>query len=202
MNAFRLLLSLALTGLLAACVTGGVVVSDYGRADFTRYHTFAFHDPLGTNRDNADTLLSQRLKAATARQMEARGFVYDERQPDLLIDFHARVEEGEYTTPMLNPAYGYYGYGYRGGYLGAWPGWNLGLGWNAGGSYYRQGKLNVDLIDADQRRLVWEAEVTTNAVRSKGTRAEAMVDAAVASAFRRFPVAVPVVVPAAPANGG
>jgi len=196
MNALRLLLSLALFGLLAACVTGGVAMTDFdARADFSQYHSFAFHEPLGTNRDDSDTLLSQRLKAATARQMQARGFVYDEREPDLLVDFHARVEEHVYPNPGFAP-YGYYGYGRRGFYPG--PGWGWGLGMSFGDDYdtYRQGRLNIDLIDAGQHKLVWESVVNTNAVRSTGPRAEAMVDAAVATAFRRFPVMMPAVAPA------
>jgi hypothetical protein len=196
MNAFRLFLSLALTGLLAGCVTGGVAMSDFdARADFSHYRSFAFHEPLGTNRDNADTLLSQRLKASTARQMQARGFVYDEREPDLLVDFHARVEEHVYSNPSYYSPFGYYGYGRRGFYPG--PGWGLGLSFGDDYDTYRQGRLNIDVIDARQRKLVWESVVNTNAVRSTGPRAEAMVDAAVASAFRRFPVTAPVVLPAA-----
>jgi hypothetical protein len=193
MNVIRLVISLALSGLLAACVTGGVAMSDYdGRADFSHYRSFAFHQPLGTNRDDSDTLLSQRLKAATARQMQARGFVYDEHEPDLLIDFHARVEEHVYTTPSFSP-YGYYGYGRRGFYGGS--GWGLGMSFGDDYDTYQQGRLNIDLIDVDQHKLVWESVVNTNAVRSTGPRAEAMVNAAVASAFRRFPVAAPVAMP-------
>jgi len=194
MKSIRLLLSLALFGLLAACVTGGEAYYDAdSRADFSHYRTFAFSQPLGTNRGEADTLLSQRLKAATARQMQARGFVYQERDPDLLIDFHARVEEHEYADPMFNPMFGYY-YPYHGRFYRAWPSWGWGFGMDS--SSYREGKLNIDMIDADQRKLIWEAVVTSNAVRATGPRADALVDAAVATAFRRFPVAGPVPMPA------
>jgi hypothetical protein len=192
MNAIRTLLLLALSGLLSACVSGGQVVSDTdAHADFARYRTFAFSDPLGTNRDNADTLLSQRLKTATAREMQARGYVFQGQAPDLLIDFHAKVVEHESSGLMFAPMFGYYG-GYRHGYYAAWPAWGYGFDDNS----YKEGQLNIDLIDAAQKRQVWETVVTSNAVRATGPRAEAMVDAAVAAAFRRFPVPAPVAMPA------
>jgi len=191
MNAVRTLLLLTLSGLLAACVSGGQVVSDAdSRADFSRYRSFAFSEPLGTNRnENADTLLSQRLKAATARQMQARGFVYDVRSPDLLIDFHARVEEHVYSNPSFG-MFSYFG-SRRSGYYGAWPTWGFGMDYDT----YKEGRLNIDVIDADQKRLIWETVVLGNAVRATGPRADAIVDAAIVKAFRRFPVPAPVAMP-------
>jgi hypothetical protein len=189
MNAIRTFLLLTMSALLAACVSGGQVVSDAdSRADFSRYHSFAFHEPLGTNRDSADTLLSQRLKAATARQMQARGFVYDVQSPDLLIDFHARVEEHVYS----NPSFGMFSYfGSRRGFYGGWPSWGFGYDYDT----YKEGRLNVDVIDAGQKRLIWETVVLGNAVRATGPRADAIVDAAIVKAFRRFPVPAPVDMP-------
>jgi hypothetical protein len=193
MNAIRTLLLLALSGLLAACVTGGQVTSSDidTRADFSRYHSFAFSDPLGTNRGGADTLLSQRLKASAARQMQARGFVYQEQAPDLLINFHAKVVEEEYPGVTFAPMFGYYG-GYRHGFFAAWPAWGYGMD----NDTYKEGQLNIDLIDAGQKRQIWEAVVIGDAVRATGSRADAIVDAAVAKAFRKFPVPGPVAMPA------
>jgi len=193
MNPIRTILLLALSGLLAACVSGGQVTSADmdARADFSRYHTFAFSEPLGTNRDGADTLLSQRLKAATARQMQARGFVYQVQAPDLLINFHAKVVQEVYTRPMFTTSIGYFGH-HRGGFYGAWTMW----GYDFDEDYYNEGQLNIDLIDAAQRRQVWETVVIGDAVRATGSRADAMVDAAVTRAFRRFPVPAPATMPA------
>lgn len=193
MNANRSLLPLAMSALLlAGCMSGGQVMSDSDpRADFSRYHTFAFSDRLGTNRgDNADSLLSQRLKSATAREMQARGFSYDPRSPDLLFDFHAKVEDRVYSTTMFTPMFGYYSY--RGGFYGGWPMWNYDLGTD----HYREGRLNIDLIDAAQKRVVWETVVLGDAARATGPRATGIVDVAIAKAFRRFPVPVPVAMPA------
>lgn len=191
MNAIRTLMPLALSGLLAACASGGQVVADSdSHADFGRYHTFAFSEPLGTNRDHTDTLLSQRLKASTTRQMQARGFVFQAQAPDLLIDFHARVEEEVYSRPMFAPMFSYYG-SRHGFYNSGW-----GFGWGFDYDTYKEGKLNIDVIDAAQKRQVWETVVTGNAVRATGPRADAIVDAAVTKAFRRFPVQAPAALPA------
>jgi len=191
MNAIRTLLLLTLSTLLAACVSGGQVVSDAdSRADFGRYHTYAFSDPLGTNRDNADTLLSQRLKAATARQMQARGFVYETRTPDLLIDFHARVEEHVYSNPTFEM---FSFFGSRHGFYGGGPMWGYGYGFD--NDTYKEGRLNIDVIDAAQKRQVWETVVYGNAVRATGPRADAIVDAAITRAFRKFPVPAPMAEP-------
>jgi hypothetical protein len=194
MNGIRTLLLLALSALLAACVTGGEVTSSDidTHADFSRYHTFAFSEPLGTNRGGADTLLSQRLKASAARQMQARGFVYQAQAPDLLVNFHAKVVEREYSGVSFAPMFGFYG-GHRHGFYaaGAWPAWGYGMDDDS----YDEGQLNIDLIDAAQKRQIWETVVIGNAVRATGPRADAIVDAAVIKAFRKFPVSAPIAAP-------
>jgi hypothetical protein len=190
MNAFRTLLPLLLSGLLAACATSPRVMSDTDpRADFSRYRTYAFSDPLGTNRDSADTLLSQRLKMATSREMAARGYAYQPQSPDLLVNFHAKLEEKVYSTPMMTPAFGYYGY--RRGFYAAWPTW----GFNNYVDTYTEGTLNIDVVDAARKQLVWESVVFGRTMLSTGPRAVPAIDAAVAAAFRRYPVPAPVAMP-------
>jgi hypothetical protein len=191
MNGIRTLLLLALSALLAACASGGQVTSSDmdSHADFSRYHTFAFSDPLGTNRGGADTLLSQRLKASAARQMQARGFVYQAQAPDLLVNFHAKVVEHEYSSVTFAPMFGFYSGHHHGFYAAsAWPAWGYGMDDDT----YNEGQLNIDLIDAAQKRQIWETVVIGDAVRATGPRADAIVDAAVTKAFRKFPVSAPV----------
>jgi hypothetical protein len=190
MKVFRSLMFFTFAALLAACATGPRVMSDVDpHADFTHYRTYAFSDPLGTNRDSADTLLSQRLKAAAAREMQARGFVYQPQAPDLLLNFHAKVEEKVYSTPMLTPSFGYYGY--RRGFYATWPGW----GFDNYVDTYTEGTLNIDVVDAARKRLVWESVVYGNAMLSRGERAVPAINAAVTAAFRRFPIPAPAAMP-------
>ena len=191
MNAIRTIFLLALSGLLAACASGPRVMADSDpNADFSHYRTYAFSDRIGTNRDDADTLLTQRLKAATAREMQARGYVYRPQSPDLLLNFHAKVEEKYRSSPMIAPIIGYYAY--RGGFYATWPSWN----YDTYADRYTEGTLNIDLIDAARKRLVWETVVLGNAARATGPRAAGIVDAAVTAAFRRFPIPLPAALPA------
>jgi hypothetical protein len=190
MNIVRNLLLLALLGMVAACASSPRVMTDSDpNADFSRYRTFAFSDPLGTNRDSADTLLSQRLKTAAGREMTARGFVYQAQAPDLLLNFHAKLEEKVYSTPMIAPMFGYYGY--RRGFYAAWPGW----GFDNYVDTYTEGTLNIDLVDAARKKLIWESVVYGKSAFAAGPRGAAAVDTAIAAAFRRFPVPAPVAMP-------
>ena len=77
---FRFLCALFVFGLLTACSNAPIVRSDYDpRADFASYRTFAFMEPLGTDRAGYTTLLTERLKRAAAMQMESRGYTFDEK---------------------------------------------------------------------------------------------------------------------------
>ena len=46
-------------------------------------------------------------------------------------------------------------YGYRGGYYGAWGGY--GYGTETRVSEYTEGTFNIDIVDAKQKQLIWEA---------------------------------------------
>jgi len=72
-TAWRWLWLLPLTLLISACASGPQVKSDYDHnADFAAYRTFAFMQPLGTDRAGYTTLLTQRLKTLARLQMEQR----------------------------------------------------------------------------------------------------------------------------------
>ena len=86
----RLLLVAAAVLVLAACATGPRITSDVDpSADFARYRTFAFYSPLAIESQGYATLTSGRTKDAARRQMEARGYVYDEKSPDLWVNLNA-----------------------------------------------------------------------------------------------------------------
>ena len=71
-NSIRMVLSASLLA-LAACTSGPEVHAELDRtADFSQYRTFAFISPLGTDRDGYQSIVSQYLKAATQRELEAR----------------------------------------------------------------------------------------------------------------------------------
>lgn len=168
---------------LAACATGPRITSDVDpSADFARYRTFAFFSPLAIENQGYATLTSGRTKDAARRQMEARGYVYDEKSPDLWVNLNAYMQEKTdvYSTPEVD--YDYY-YSYRARRYVAVPYWR-----DRTDVYkYTEGTLNVDLVDAKQNRLVWTGVAVGRVGRTKPEERGAKIDAAIADIFMRYP---------------
>jgi hypothetical protein len=171
---------------LAACASGPDVraVSD-PTANFSQYQTFGFSDPLGTDRAGYQSIVSQQLKAATRRELEARGMRHDPASPQLLVNFNAKLDEKMRVTttsePMMTSGY----YGYRRGFYQPWPMYTE----RTDVSQYKEGTLTIDLIDAARKQLVWEGTVT-KALTSKDSKdVNALLDSTVTAAFAKFPVA-------------
>ena len=177
----RLLGTLALCAVLAACSNSPIVRSDYDpRADFASYRTFAFVQPLGTDRAGYTTLLTERLKRAATLQMESRGYVMNEKNPDLLINFQSHVQS---KTEYVAPPPMMWGYGYGFGMYGGWPGYAFGPDM----IQYNEGTLKVDLIDTKRKQMVWEGLGTTILGNVQQTASDPMVENMMASIFARYP---------------
>ena len=179
---------------LSGCANLPNVRSSFDRsADFTQYKTFAFLSPLATDRDGFQSIVSQELKAATQREMEARGLRMDNSAPQLLINFNAALVDKTRvsTSPtMVDGGLGFYGggfYGYRQGMYSLWPQYvEQTIVFN-----YKEGTLSIDVIDAARKQLVWEGVVTDSSV----TQAEladlpASLSNAVKAAFASYPVQI------------
>lgn len=174
--------------LLAGCASGPRIRSDFDpQTDFTRYRSFAFHTPLAVERDGYATPASTTMREAARREMEARGYVYDEAAPDLLVNLNAYVNQRSEVVSLPEVQYGWY-YSYRAGAYVAVPHW----GQRTAVHRYTEGTLNVDLVDAAQRRLVWEGEAEGRIVRLKDpeARAERIRDA-IADIFAAYPHRAP-----------
>jgi len=78
-------------------------------------------------------------------------------------------------------------YGYRTGMYAAWP-----LYFDQTiVTQYKEGTLNIDVIDAARRQLVWESVVTESVTQEMLDNVPAAIDAAVAAAFTRYPIQLP-----------
>ena len=107
----------------SGCATGPVITADYDRsANFTAYRTFGFASPLGTDTAGYESLVTQTMKAASRREMERRGYMFVETDPDLLVNFNAHLSRQLQVT-QAPPKPSMY-YGYRGGYYGGWTGYS------------------------------------------------------------------------------
>ena len=174
---------------LAGCASAPDVRVDYDRtADFTRYKTFGFASPLGTDRGGYQSVVSQHLKAATQREMEARGMRLDANAPELLVNFSAtlsdklRVTTAPTMATGVGMGRGYYGY--RTGMYTAWPMYAD----QTVVTQYKEGTLNVDVVDAARKQLVWESVVSDSVTQKMLDNVQAAIDAAVAAAFAKYPI--------------
>ena len=159
--------------------------SDYDpTADFGKYETFNFFPDAGPEQTNYQSFFSQYMTVAITREMEARGYTLS-ADPDLLINFNAilRDKTDVRTTPAPMYSGGYYGY--RGGFYDPWMGY--GYAQETHVSQYTEGTFNIDLVDARQKKLVWEAVGVGRITEKLLENLEERVDAGVAKAFARYP---------------
>ncbi len=154
-NSLRLAVILLFFASLAGCSSGGKLRSDYDRgADFGSYQTWSFIEDAGPDYAGYESLFSKYMLEAITIEMDNRGYTKSD-DPDLLVNFNAYVQDKtKVTTTSAPPPMGGY-YGYRGGYYGAWGGYGYGTQTHV--SQYTEGTFNIDIIDAKQHQLVWEA---------------------------------------------
>lgn len=173
---------------LGACSTGPDVrsMSDPS-VNFTQFQTFGFVEPLGTDRAGYQSIVSQHLKEATRRQMEARGLRYEAENPQLLVNFNAELNDRMRVTttpaPMMWPGY----YGYRRGFYQPWPLYSE----TTDVTQYQEGTLTIDVVDAARKQLIWEGTATKAVTTKEKQNIAASIETAVAAAFTKFPIAGP-----------
>lgn len=132
------------------------VSSDYDAGmDFTTLHSYdwlpAPRIKSGNPAIQYDSLMEQRVKSAVEVQLTAKGFHREAERPDVLVTYHAAVEQ-KVSATYLNQRYGY------------------GSGWGAGHhdtlhhgystpeviiNEYKQGTLIIDIVSARDKQLIW-----------------------------------------------
>lgn len=158
--------------------------SDYDpSADFSRYETFNFFPEAGPEQTNYHSFFSRYMIAAITREMQARGYTLSE-DPDILINFNANLREKTDVRTSPAPMYGGY-YGYRGGFYDPWMGY--GYAQETHVSQYTEGTFNIDLVDAREKKLVWEAVAVGRVTEKALQELEERVNAGVAKAFAKYP---------------
>ncbi|MEO0573075.1 MAG: DUF4136 domain-containing protein [Bacteroidota bacterium] len=147
--------------LLSSCVSVKVV-SDYDReANFNGYKTYAFYK-TGIDKAQISDLDKKRILKAIEAEMASRGFTKSEN-PDVLVSIFTKERE---QVDVYNNNFGWGGFGWGGfgrfgfGYGGFYNPWFWGPGW--GGAWgpnvstRTEGSLYIDLIDANDKELVWQ----------------------------------------------
>jgi len=169
--------------LLAACAAGPRISSDVDpAADFSRYDTWAFYEPLAMEQSGYTTYLTNTVKAAIRREMQARGYVYDEASPDLRVNFQGFIRERTdvYSVPRSDVHY-YYDYWAR-TYV-AMPFWYD----ETRIRDYTEGTLSVDVVDAARNHLLWTGAAVGRVTQQDAAERAAAADLAIRQIFTRFP---------------
>lgn len=176
-------LLVAASALLAACAAKPQIRSDVDpSADFSRYRTYAFVTPAGTDNPGYASIVTDRLKAAATAQMQARGYTYADKSPDLLVNFVAEVQQRQQTIARPPPPS--LGWGYRRGY-GAWGTYNL--GWTNEIWLYNQAVLSVDLVDAARKQMIWQGNSAIIVESADEVYSPEALSARVNDVFSRYP---------------
>jgi Domain of unknown function (DUF4136) len=163
--------------LIAGCATPGPEIRrDTNPAiNLTAYKTFGFFSPLATDTAGYESMLTGHLKGVTRRMMEAKGFVYSENNPDVLVNFYVNVQDVQEIRSSPTYVGGYYGYraGYYGGYYGGFAAPTIET------INYQEGTLTVDIVDAKRKVVAWagtaEGRVSKEARRNPGPAIDAVV---------------------------
>jgi hypothetical protein len=194
MNTKRIVRGLVL-GLLGAallatgCASGPRVRAERDAAvDFSRYRTFAFVEPLGTDRAGYQTMVSQHLKAATRRELESRGLRLVEADPQLLVNFNGRLSE-KFRTSTVPSSGMTFGYGrgyylYRTGFYTTWPLYQP----ETRVQSYTEGTLNVDVIDAEKKQMIWEGVAVGRVTDKTYDNLKPEIDSVIAAIFANYPI--------------
>ena len=136
---------------LAACSSSPTTVNYDTTVDFSGYKTYAFMADLATNKEAYESLESSFLKEAVARELAKSGLQQVSSDPDLLINF--AIETQEKVRSRSVPTGGY-GIGYDPYYDVYGSGW--GMGYTTQIDQYTEGKLVIDAIDVDMKKIVWQ----------------------------------------------
>lgn len=119
------------------------VVADYDRSvDFNSYKTFAFFKD-GIDKAKISDLDKRRILRAIESELMAKGFTKSDT-PDLLVNIFTKERQ---EVNVYNQGWGMYGWGW---------GWGP-MGWNQTNvTNSTRGSLFIDLIDAQNKELVWQ----------------------------------------------
>ena len=167
--------------LLSGCATGPkVYTNEDPLANFVSYRTFAFEKPLGTDRPGGQTsIISSHLMRATQGEMERRGYRYDPKNPDLVVNFFLNTQEKiqARSTPTTGYGYGHY----RRGYYGTWGGYETTV------TQYTEGTLNVDIVEVKRDQLVWEGVAVGRVSRDAMEKIEERAPIIIGEIYAEYP---------------
>ncbi len=180
-----LLLACSLFGLLllAGCASGPTIRSNVDESvDFSRFRTFSFFEPLATDREGYQTLISQQLVTSADRELKARGLQRTDANPDLLVNFSANLDQRlRVTQTPPGPSRSFHHH--RRGFYNTWPTYQ-----RTEIRQYTLGTLGIDVVDAARQQLVWEGFALGRVTQRTTDNIGPVLDTAVSDIFGNFPL--------------
>lgn len=177
---------------LTACVTGPRIHSLHDpSANFGQFTTYNFAPEAKAGDEQYTSLLTQNLKYSISQEMESRGYRFSDK-PDLLVNFNVKTKEkiDVRETPTVRASSFYHPYyprsfyyAYRFGFYEPWPYY----AYETRVVQYTEGTLNVDLINAAEKQLVWEGAAIGRVRESDKENMPEHVREVVASIFSKYP---------------
>lgn len=170
--------------LVSGCATGPKIKSDYDRSvDFSEYRTYGFFPRLSIEDRDYSSIYGNVFRDAISREMDARGYIESD-DPDLLINVSGRLTEKTDVRTTTDPFPTYYRY--RAGFYQPWYGYGYGTRTHV--SQYTEGTVNVDVVDADEKKMIFEG-VGVGRLRENRTSEQirAAINSAVARMFEGYP---------------
>lgn len=161
-----------LLALLAACASGPKLRIDRDpAANLSAYRTFGFFEQSTTDRARYTTILTTRLQQATRQQLEQRGYIYSDANPDLKVNFLLNVVDKQ----ELRSTGGSFYRPYRGWY-----------GSPVETVDYRKGTLSIDMVDAARNALVWQGVAEGRISEKTASEPGAAIEQVVREIFAGF----------------
>ena len=149
---------LGLVVFLGACSSIKFTSDKDDSVDFTKYKTYEYYGWAEESNKILNQLEQKRVETAFGEEFTKRDMEFVEEGGDLIVTLFIVTQEKTRTTATTTSTGGMYG-GY-GGYYGYGPGY----GWGGGTSHtsyneydYTVGTLVIDIYDAKEQRLVFEA---------------------------------------------
>jgi hypothetical protein len=180
-----LLVACSLLGLLmiTACTSGPTIRSNMDTTvDFHRFRTFGFINPLATDREGYQTLISQQLVRSAERELIARGLQRSDTNPDLLVNFSANLDQRLRVTQTPATTAGSMTR-HRRGFYNTWPMYQ-----QTEIRQYTQGTLGIDVVDAARMQLIWEGFAIGRVTQSTTNNLGPVLNDAVVEILREFPL--------------
>lgn len=188
-NVLKLGLGSILVGVLMAgagcAATGPKVHAIYEQtADFTAYKTFSLLDEVDPENEKPYLSLTDKyLREAVRQELNARGLT-EQDGGELLIGIHVSTKEKVTSTTMPSRYGGYYGYRNRYGYA-----YGVGYGTETRVSQYTEGTLNIDVVDAAQKQVIWEGVAVGKLKEPRQETLRSDITQVVDEIFKKYPVA-------------